>query len=215
MMKSPHSGNRREILTGGAAAGLLTVTGLSAQTPNTSNAASSNLKVSITLGSVSYSYPSGPTIPSYYVEFRNDGRVVFHLGALGDLSGRAATAKPYHLGPHHVKIENGTAILFDKDIPAHWWNAEWTYRPGPLAIKNPPAQLVAANRMFLFGDTGCKVGGVANYSFKGPMDSAGITKYMPTTGERPDIGLVHVDGKARPHAGLGSSGRVLPAALSR
>ncbi len=187
-MKLPNGGNRREILIGGGAAGLVAVTVLSAQAPNPP--AASNLKATITLNGASYSYPNGPTIPSYYVGFRDDGRVVFHLGALGNLSGRAATAKPYHLGPHHVKIENGTTVLFDQDIPAHWWNAQWTYRPAPLAVRTTPAQLVAANRMFLFGDTGCRVGDVANYTFKGPMDSAGITKYMPTTGERPDIGLV-------------------------
>src|SRR5438874_1478576 len=103
-MKLPNGGNRREILIGGGAAGLVAVTVLSAQAPS----AASNLKATITLNGASYSYPNGPTIPSYYVGFRNDGRIVFHLGALGDLAGRVATAKPYHLGPHHVKIENGT-----------------------------------------------------------------------------------------------------------
>ena len=81
-------------------------------------------------------------------------------------------------------------VLFDTDIPLHLWNAEWTYRPSPIAVTKKPAEIVAANRMFPFGDTGEGIAPPHNYVFKGPMDSAGITKYMPTTGERGDIGLV-------------------------
>lgn len=129
-------------------------------------------------------------MPSYYVGIRPDGRVVFHLGALGDLTKPSAQPNPYNLGPHHVKIEKDGSILMDADIPSHWWNAEWTFRPQPVATKRTPAQIVAANRMFPFGDTGAKAEPPTNYVFKGPMDSAGITIYMPTTGERADIGLI-------------------------
>lgn len=183
MIKKANSLNRRWILAGGAAGTALAVTGLSAQTV-------SNLKVTVTLNGATYGYPNGPQIPSYYVGFRKDGRIVFHLGALGDLTKANAQANAYHLGPHHVKIENGATVLFDADIPSHWWNSEWTFRPAPLEAKRTPAQIVAANRMFAYGDTGARVGQVNNYVFKGPMDSAGITTYMPTTGERPDIGLI-------------------------
>jgi hypothetical protein len=114
---------------------------------------------------------------------------VFHLGAL-DVGGLIDLSKPYHLGRHHVRIEDDGKLLFETDVPSHWWNAQWTYRPTPLTIRRTPAQIAAANLMFPFGDTGCKVGAVSNYTYKGPMDSAGITIYMPTTGERPDIGLI-------------------------
>ena len=182
--------DRRAILEGGAAATFLGATGLSAQTMTAPGATLSNLKVSITLDGAVYNYPGGPRIPSYYVEFRQDGRIVFHHGALGDLTKPTSTVKPYHLGPHHVRIEGDGKLLFEADIGAHWWNARWTYRPAAIAVARTPAQIVASNRMFPFGDTGCKVDIRANYTFKGPMDSAGITIYMPTTGERPDIGLI-------------------------
>jgi len=177
--------SRRSALAGGGA-GLLGITTLSAQIAPTSQ----NLKVTVTLNGATYTYPDGPAIPSYYVGFRQDGRIVFHLGALGDLTKANVQPTPYNLGAHHVKIESGGSVVFDADIPAHWWNAEWTYRPVPIAVKRTPAQIVVANRMFPFGDTGARVGQTANYVFKGPMDSAGITIYMPSTGERPDIGLV-------------------------
>ena len=189
MIKFPYDVNRRGILGGGVAAGLLGATGLSAQMANAPKTAS-ELKISVILDGATYSYPDGPTIPSYYVGFREDGRVVFHLGSLGDLTKPGEPPKPHHLGPHHVRIERAGKVLLDADIAAHWWNAQWTYRPAPIAVKKTPAQIVAANRMFPFGDTGAKIAAPANYMFKGPMDSAGITKYMPTTGERPDIGLI-------------------------
>jgi hypothetical protein len=173
---------------GGAASGLFGATGLSAQ-PAPSPAAP-DAKATVTLNGATYTYPGGPQIPSYYVGFREDGRIVFHLGALGDLTKANVQPAPYNLGTHHVKIEKGGTVVLDIDIPEHWWNAEWTYRPSAFVAKRTPTQIVAANRMFAFGDTGAKVGQTANYVFKGPMDSAGITIYMPSTGERPDIGLI-------------------------
>jgi hypothetical protein len=167
---------------------MLGVTGLSAQMATAPLPA--KLNVTITMNGATYTYPGGPQIPDYDVGFREDGRVVFHLGALGDLKKANAQPPPYNLGAHHVKIQDGARVVFEADIPNHWWNAEWTYRPAPLSVKKTPSQIVAANRMFPFGDIGVKVGQTADYVFKGPMDSAGITIYMPSTGERPDIGLI-------------------------
>lgn len=179
--------DRRRLLAGGAAAGALGVTRLAAQTNDAP--LTSDLRVTVAWNNATYSYPNGPAIPSYYVGFRPDGRIVFHLGALGDLSKAHAQPEPYHMGPHHVKIERGSSVVFEADIPAHWWNAEWTYRPTPISIKRTPAQIVAANRMFAYGNTGVNAR-QNDYVFKGPMDSAGIAVYMPTTGERPEIGLI-------------------------
>src|SRR6185369_8436677 len=98
MANRPNSLNRRRVLAGGAAS-VLGATGLSAQSP-------SNVKVSIVLDGVTDGYPDGSKIPSYYVLFRRDGRIVFHLGSLGNLSIAAPpTIKPYHLASHQVRIE--------------------------------------------------------------------------------------------------------------
>lgn len=143
----------------------------------------------ITLDGVVYTSP-GAMPPSYFVNIREDGRADFHLGALGDLKAGASPA-PYHLGPHQVEIlDGGGAVIQTYNLAAHWWNAEWTHRSTPLAIVKEPSQLVAANRMFPYGDTGCKVTAPRNDTYAGPMDPSGVTQYMPTTGERPDIGLV-------------------------
>src|SRR5947209_3068168 len=98
--------NRRRIL-GGGAAGLLSIVSVSAQTPIASR---SSLKVSITNEGAVYNYPDGPFMPSYDVGFRQDGRIVFHLGTLG-VENPTALSKPYHLGRHHVRIEDDGKLL--------------------------------------------------------------------------------------------------------
>jgi hypothetical protein len=113
--------------------------------------------------------PAGIIAKSY-----PDDRTVYHRGVLWD-SAAPLPAFAYQVG--------------NISVPPHAWNAQWTDRP-PIIVNKTPAQIVAANRMFPFGDTGCIVSGVGTYVFAGPMDSAGIQKYMPQTGERPDIGLV-------------------------
>lgn len=180
--------NRRWILAGGMASTVLGATRLSAQPASPGPA--SDLKVSITLDGTTYSYPDGPKIPSYYVGFRQDGRIVFHLGALGNLSGASPQPKPYHLPAHHVRIERGGEVLLDSTIPRHWWNAQWTYRPKPLEVVKKPAQIVAERRMFAFGNTGAKVEKQPRRVPYTIMGSSDIVVGMPTTGERPDIGLV-------------------------
>lgn len=104
-----------------------------------------------------------------------DGRIVYHLGTLFDGA---------------VPVNDGTYIANGVSVPGHWWNANWTYRPGPVTIKRSPSQLVAAQRMFPLGDTGCKVAKQSARVPYGVMGSSSITVYMPTTGERPDIGWI-------------------------
>jgi len=179
--------NRRVVVAGGIASSV--ATGILAQTRNDASVATSNLKVTVTLKGAAYDYPDGPKVPSYYVGLRDDGRIVFHLGALGDLTKANAQPAPYEMGPHHVKIERSGTVLLEADIPAHWWNAEWTYRPTPIVIKRMPPQIVAADQMFPFGDIGAKAANVTVPPYT-PMGSSSVTLAMPTTGERADIGLL-------------------------
>jgi hypothetical protein len=181
--------NRRKFLGGGAALGAIGTATASAQNANALVSDMSSLKVSVTLNGATYTYPEGPKIPSYYVDFREDGRVLFHLGELGDLT-TGKTVPPYHLGPHRVRIEKGATVLLDAEVPLHWWNAQWTHRLSPMKRTRTPEQIVAANRMFKYGDAGVALPPQHNFSFKGAMDDAGVTRYMPTTGERGDIGLI-------------------------
>lgn len=133
-----------------------------------------------------YNYPAGPFRKNYFVSNPAPGIYNVHYG-----DAFAPEADVLHLGAHHVKLtENGT-VLVDDDLDHHGWNQDWTWRTGPFALKKTPAQIVAAKLLPPYGPNGNKVGAVANYSFKGKFfDSAGVTIYMPTTGERPDIGMI-------------------------
>lgn len=154
--------------------------------------------VEITVGTTKYVYPGGPTLASYYVIFRPNGFITFHLGAFGPLPDEFNVKihpASFNLKLHHVKITDTSTntVAFDQDIQDHYWQSQWTYRPNPIAILRTPKEIVDTNRMFAFGRPpqmaplapALPRGG---YSIMGCANN--MTVYMPTTGERSDIGLV-------------------------
>lgn len=151
---------------------------------------------------------TGNNSPYLFPLEQADGRIVFHYGVLGPVPKDQDPKQPSVLGPYHVKIAKDGADIFDADIPQHWWNARWTYYPTiTITTSRTPAQLVAARRMFPFGDTGCKLPAqpaTVPYFY---MGSSSITIYMPTTGERADIGLV-TDNSAYYMLGQNPSGMI-------
>jgi hypothetical protein len=119
--------------------------------------------------------------PGYSARRNADGSVTLHHGTL--FSG----LKPNHLPAHTVEID-GIRIA----VPSHTWNGEWTYKR-PMSIQRSPADLVAANRMFPFGSLGSGIATPFNPASViqiAIMDISSVTPYMPTTGERGDIGLI-------------------------
>lgn len=127
-------------------------------------------------------------IAQYDIQALPDGNFVAMFGTVW--SGESAAR---HLGPHHIDLfdASGAAVLH-ADLRAHYWNSRVPLRSKPITIARSPAELVAAGLMFPFGDPGVPVTPCANYQYWGAFSAAyaGITVYMPTTGERPDIGLV-------------------------
>jgi hypothetical protein len=143
--------------------------------------------VEITLGGNVYTYPNGTPLKNYFVTNPAPGIYNFHYG-----DPFAPIDDVVHLGPHHIKIVENGATIFDADNDHHGWNQDWTHRTGPFVLHKSPADVVAANLLPPYGPNGNRVGAVANYQFKAGafFDSAGVTIYMPTTGERPDIGMI-------------------------
>lgn len=127
-----------------------------------------------------YAFP-GLLPPDISVTRYANGNARVHFGSAIDQS------RIRNLDAHHVTIDGKVYA-----IPFHGWNQTWTNRVAPLSPKRSPAELVAANRMFPLGMPWANgsINPVGNYIFTGPMDSAGITKYFPTTGERPDLGWI-------------------------
>lgn len=144
----------------------------------------------------------GDLLPKdYYIERRADGGLRFGLGALGDLALQVATQKvdltrAYHLGPHHVRVEDASgAPIIDKDAIGHWWNARWPLRVNPLQAVRPWSQNFAERLAFPMGKTSIPLGlpgavPMAKWVFTDPMDTAGMSIGMPITGERPEIGVM-------------------------
>jgi hypothetical protein len=110
--------------------------------------------------------------------------VVFELG--GVFSGA-----PAHLGAYTVVILRGDQELAAIKVPAHYWFARWRWQSQPRPVVGDVAQLIAQHLLPPFdlkaGGGGGKAASTVAYT---PMGTAGITAYMPQTGERPDIGIV-------------------------
>lgn len=145
-------------------------------------------KVTLTIGGQDFVYPSGPAHEYYFVTPFKDGSISFHFGVLGNLPQDQDPHQPYDLDAYVAKIEIDGALVATVNVPAHWWNARWTYYPNPIQTVKSPAQLVAARRMFPFGNTGSSPPPPPNTPACTLMGSSSVTIYMPTTGERPDIG---------------------------
>ncbi len=123
--------------------------------------------------------------------------VVFELG-------RANDPAPANLGPYSVEILLGTTLLRTVAVPLHYWGTRWRWqsavRPQIREFGDIPAGLLppmkAVKKKVQQPPVPAPGPGPGPVPTPGagvvftPMDLAGITAYMPGTGERPDIGLV-------------------------
>lgn len=152
------------------------------------------MKATVTYNGAQYSYPDGPKLPGLYVTpFKASGDIEFHLGRTEQDLALADRLTPFHMNGYHVLITDGDTVLRDQDIPLHVWRGTWLHRQkGRPQVIRTPQQVVAALQAFPMGPTGSAEPALKPYTstFTGPLSRAWITDYMPTTGERGDIGLV-------------------------
>lgn len=126
-----------------------------------------------------------PGINGLYVFFR-EKETVFHWGEARDLS-----ITPGDFGSYSADIcaDDGT-VLRTYTLPHHWFYTRWVDKPVMPTIKNSVKSLYDQGYLApfgtLFGKPAPRAGG---YIYTGPMSLGGITPYMPTTGERADIGF--------------------------
>jgi hypothetical protein len=142
--------------------------------------------------------------PNFLVLSRSYGTVC-HLGLLNPAPPNDGDPNlAQNLGPYNY---NGTSAA------CHWWNARWCNRNGPIRINKSPRQLVDARRMFPYGASPVPIPSQPpRILYNQPMATSWLTIYMPTTGERPDIGLT-TDASAYAMLG-GDPGSMIDAALS-
>lgn len=117
---------------------------------------------------------------------RDGGRleVVFELGRL------FTEAEPRNLGPYKARVRVGATLVALIDVPAHYWFSRWRWQSALRPVRVKPAALMASWAVpRLDPGIGVNQRGTGRVGYV-PMGLAGLTPYMPTTGERDDIGLL-------------------------
>ena len=106
--------------------------------------------------------------------------VIFELGD-------AFSTSPKNLRPYTASIAGQTISL-----PGHWWGSRWRWQSGPWPLPMVPVDDLFARKLLPAYDPSVTHGtskpmGLVAYK---PLGLAGITGYMPMTGERSDIGFL-------------------------
>lgn len=116
----------------------------------------------------------------------NRVEVVFELGRL------FAPATSANLGAYSVVISRGNRLLATVNVPAHYWFARWRWQSAPRPIVGNVATLMSQNLLppYALSASVLSLPPAPKYTPYVIMGLAGVTPYMPQTGERPDIGLL-------------------------
>jgi hypothetical protein len=129
----------------------------------------------------------GSPLTVYFRPDRDSDRteVVFELG-------RMFNAVAAHLGAYTVTISRGDQILATVNVPVHHWFSRWRWQSAPRPIVGKVAALIEQKLLppYVRPPSDLLLPPSSPYVPYTVMGLAGVTPYMPGTGERPDIGLV-------------------------
>jgi hypothetical protein len=128
-------------------------------------------------------------LPAFLVQFRCDregGRteVVFELG--DTTVGTAA----FNMGAYTATIYRGEDVLATVPVPEHYWYSRWRWQSVPRPIVATIEELQDAGLLPSFDLALSQTRPLSAQRVYTPMKLAGLTAYMPGTGERDEIGLV-------------------------
>ncbi len=107
--------------------------------------------------------------------------VVFELG-------RLFNAAPANLGAYSASIYRGNTLLATVDVPAHYWFSRWRWQSAPRPVVGNIDILIAQGLLPPYTRAAEAV--IVTAQAYTIMGLAGVTPYMPSTGERADIGMV-------------------------
>lgn len=131
-----------------------------------------------------FALPGAPGLPALGVWYRPDvdGRRQEVVLELSDAKARQA----FDLGGYAVVLEIGGRAVLSGAAPRHYWSARWRLQNAP----RPRIRTIEAitHAGLVPGYQGSERSGVRGKPYE-PMGLADVTAYMPTTGERDDIGL--------------------------
>lgn len=130
---------------------------------------------------------AGPHLAGYKVYFRPD-EIIFHWGTARDKS-----VAPRNLPPYTAEaFKDGVSVqkyTIGNDKNLHWWASRWLHEITPDKIIRTPKDLIEGFLAPPFGDMGITPDPISSPVFEGPMGTAGLVTYEPTTGERSEIGI--------------------------
>ena len=128
--------------------------------------------------------PRSSALPALGVWYRPDadGRRHEVVLELSDAFARQA----FEPGGYTVVLEIGGRTVLSGAVPRHFWSARWRLQSAPRPRYRAAADLVRAGLVPAYRPG--ERSGAAAQPYQ-PMGIAGVMAYMPTTGERDDIGL--------------------------
>ncbi|MHB1204530.1 MAG: hypothetical protein ACYCZX_03105, partial [Rhodospirillaceae bacterium] len=111
--------------------------------------------------------------------------VVFELG-------RVFSPTAVNLGTYTVEISRGDQVLATVSVPQHYWFARWRWQSAPRPVVGNVDALMSRNLLppYAHPTSTLSLPPPVPYTPYTVMGLAGVTAYMPQTGERPDIGLL-------------------------
>ena len=129
------------------------------------------------------------SLPSFTVLFRRDKQtnreeIVFELGDT------TQTAIAYNMTSYTVNIYRGPILVDTLTIPEHYWYSRWRWNPTPRPLTTRVADLQQQNLIPRLDPTLALNKPYAPKRVYTPMGLAGLTAYMPSTGERDEIGVI-------------------------
>ena len=128
-----------------------------------------------------------PDVP-LSVFFRGDraskrAEIVFELG-------RTWSGTPAHMGPYEARILSNGDVATKVAVPQHYWFSRWRLQSAPRPVRVTAAELFEAGLVPRLNPSrlGSRPRKPQQYFPYRPMELAGLSMAMGTTGERPDIG---------------------------
>lgn len=111
--------------------------------------------------------------------------VVFELGRM------RPKAPPANLDSYTVAITRGDRTVFTAQVPHHYWFSRWRWQSSPRPVTVETSKLIANGLLPRYDVRATEGTGRSTQRFSYQiMGLAGLSRVMPATGERDDIGPV-------------------------
>jgi hypothetical protein len=102
--------------------------------------------------------------------------------------GRLFNAAPANLGAYSAAIYRDSQLLATVSVPAHYWFSRWRWQSAPRPVVANIDSLIAQGLLPPY-QRAAETLAVPAQAYT-VMGLAGLQAYMPSTGERPDIGML-------------------------